>query len=406
MKASAVAAALALALAAGPVLAQAQPAAPAPAPIKVSPQASRAIKALDNAVNARDQAAIPALVAAAQAVATTPADRLMIGQLQVKAGVAANNLDAIDAGIATMAASGTGDRALLAKLYHHLGEMRGKAKQYDQAATALERALAIEPANLGVTTSLAEVRIAQGRSADGVGLIRKLIQARVAAGAKPDEKLYTRALATAFKANLPETLELSRQWVAAYPSVANWRDAIRLYRQVAKPDGPSTLDALRLARAVKALESENEHALYIYEASDGGTPGEAKSLLEEAVAAKTIDPAAKIFKELDRPVRMQAAGESIGLAAKTAAALSGSSAAAALAAGDSHFGRGDYGKAVTLYRAALTKSGGDSDRINLHLGMALARQGDKAGAKAALEAVKGARAELAKYWLVYVATLP
>ncbi len=37
--------------------------------------------------------------------------------------------------------------------------------------------------------------------------------------------------------------------------------------------------------------------------------------------------------------------------------------------------------------------------INLHLGMALARRGDKAGATAALNAVTGPRAEIAKYWL-------
>ena len=36
--------------------------------------------------------------------------------------------------------------------------------------------------------------------------------------------------------------------------------------------------------------------------------------------------------------------------------------------------------------------------------MALARSGDKAGATAALNAVTGARAEIAKYWLTYLST--
>ena len=36
--------------------------------------------------------------------------------------------------------------------------------------------------------------------------------------------------------------------------------------------------------------------------------------------------------------------------------------------------------------------------------MALARAGDKAGATAALSAVTGARAEVAKYWLAYLST--
>ena len=39
---------------------------------------------------------------------------------------------------------------------------------------------------------------------------------------------------------------------------------------------------------------------------------------------------------------------------------------------------------------------------NLHIGMALARAGDKAGATAALNAVTGPRAEIAKFWLAYL----
>ena len=73
-------------------------------------------------------------------------------------------------------------------------------------------------------------------------------------------------------------------------------------------------------------------------------------------------------------------------------------------AAEAYYGYGDYAQAAELYRAALTKSGADSNRINLHLGMALARAGDKAGATAALNAVSGPLSELAKFWLVYVGT--
>jgi hypothetical protein len=44
----------------------------------------------------------------------------------------------------------------------------------------------------------------------------------------------------------------------------------------------------------------------------------------------------------------------------------------------------------------------DVNVANLHLGMALARSGDKAGATAAFNAVTGQRADIAKYWLLYV----
>jgi tetratricopeptide (TPR) repeat protein len=72
--------------------------------------------------------------------------------------------------------------------------------------------------------------------------------------------------------------------------------------------------------------------------------------------------------------------------------------------GAAYFGYGDYSKAAEFYRAALGMQGADANLINLHLGMALARQGDKAGATAALNAVGGPQTELAKYWLLYAST--
>ena len=56
------------------------------------------------------------------------------------------------------------------------------------------------------------------------------------------------------------------------------------------------------------------------------------------------------------------------------------------------------------FRAALRKPGVDKNQVNLQLGIALAAAGDKAGAKAAFDAVGGNRTEVAKYWLAYLAT--
>ena len=63
---------------------------------------------------------------------------------------------------------------------------------------------------------------------------------------------------------------------------------------------------------------------------------------------------------------------------------------------------GNYSKAAEIYRQVMSRPDGDKELANLHLGMALARAGDKAGATTALKAVTGARADIAKYWLVYV----
>jgi Flp pilus assembly protein TadD len=63
---------------------------------------------------------------------------------------------------------------------------------------------------------------------------------------------------------------------------------------------------------------------------------------------------------------------------------------------------GNYSKAGEIYRQVATKPGADKELANLHLGMALARAGDKAGATAAFNAVTGGRSEIAKLWLLYL----
>ena len=44
----------------------------------------------------------------------------------------------------------------------------------------------------------------------------------------------------------------------------------------------------------------------------------------------------------------------------------------------------------------------DTDLVNTHLGIALARQGQNDAAKAAFAQVKGPRAEIANYWTTWL----
>jgi Flp pilus assembly protein TadD len=75
----------------------------------------------------------------------------------------------------------------------------------------------------------------------------------------------------------------------------------------------------------------------------------------------------------------------------------------ALGTGDAYYGYGDFAKAAAMYKLAVGGAGIDPNTVNLRLGAALARSGDLAGAKTALEQVKGGpREALAQYWLIFV----
>lgn len=388
---------------------QAQPGAATPAPAaqyqpKVSNSARKQIFALQEAVNAKEVAKIPALLAAAKEKAKTKDDLYVIAQLQLKAAVDAKDEAGMITGLEAVLASGALPPADAQLLYMDLGKIRYNAKSYDQAAAAFEEVLKSDPNNVEALVILAETRNNQGRTPEAVATIQKAIAARTSAGQKADEAWYKRAVALSYNANLPVAPEIARQWVGAYPTPKNWRDAIRIYQTSSKLEDAAMVDSMRLARLTGALQGENDYFRYTNTLVTKGFAGEAKAVLEEGFASKAIDKGRATFSHLHNLATTRSQGDRASLAGSATAAKAAADAKKAMTVGEAYYGYGDYAKAAELYRTALTKNGVDKDLANLRLGMALTGAGDKAGATAAFNAAGGAQAEVAKLWLTYLAT--
>ena len=371
---------------------------------KVSKQASKALSDLQKAVNAKDAANIPALVAAAQSKVKTADDKFVLAQFQLKAAADANDNPAIIAALQAVIGSGFLSPAETVPHYRNIGKLNYNAKSFDQAAWAFEQVLKVDPNDVDSTVMLAESRNGQGRTAEAIDLIQKAIAARTAAGQKADESWYKRAVALAFNAKLPNATELSRQWVAAYPNAKSWRDAIRIYQTSGQLDENALLDTMRLAYATGALTGESDYFRYTDALVKKGFPGEAKSVLEQGFAANSISKSKATFSQLYSLASTRAQGDQASLDASAKTALAAATARQAMVTAEAYYGYGDYAKAADLFRAALGKQGVEKDLANLRLGMALARAGDKAGAEAALKTVGGVHTDVAKLWLTYLAT--
>jgi tetratricopeptide (TPR) repeat protein len=415
MKLTTTALGLVLALAAAPIAAQMySPPSSAPQqtttgdqPNQKQPQiqpssgARKAIVALQTAVNANEFTKVPGLVAAAQSVAKTKEDRYIIGQLQVKAALAAKDNVMLSAAIDTVAASGYVDQAKVAELYMGLGTTFYNAKDFARAATAYERAASLNPRSPDPLINIAESRYGMGQKAEAVATFQRAIQATIAAGQKPREDLLKRTAGIAYEASLPTAADLSRQWVAAYPSPGSWHDAVAIYRNLNKPDVEGTLVLFRLMQATNSLQGAADYSLFATAAADQSNFNEAKAVIDQGIAANQVDPANPLFRDLIAAMKTKPVATEADL---NAALKMAPSAGAQIRIGDRFYGSGNYAKAAEVYRAALGKPGVDANVANLHLGMALARTGDKAGAAAALNAVSGPHAPLAKYWLLYLST--
>lgn len=387
--------------------AQAQPAAAQPAErqFDLSKDARKAIVELQTAVNAKDAATIPAKLAAAQALAKTNDDKYVIAKLQIQAGIAANDNAAMGRGLEALVASGSASNAELVSSYTNLGRIAYNAKDYAKATINFDQALKLNPNETEALTMSAEALNVTGRTADAVPLIRKAIAIKVAAGQKPEENWYKRAFAFASNSKLASANDAGLDWVKAYPSPSNWRDLLRIYQTSNGLDMTQALDVSRLMYTTNSLLSEADYYRLANPLLTKGFPGEAKAVLEHGFTAGKISKTGASIGPLYKLAVSKSAGDRASLDGSAKIALAQPAASKVVVIADAYAGYGDYAKAVDLYKAALNKSGADKDLINLRLGMALAKSGDKAGSTAALNSVAGAQAGVAKLWLAYVSTL-
>jgi Tfp pilus assembly protein PilF len=370
-----------------------------PGDVKPSSGAVKAIVDLQNAVKANDTANIPAKVAAAQAVAKTKEDRYLIAVFQRQAALNAKDVGALAKAVQALEASNFLDATKVAALYMDLGIQQFNAKQTALAIASFQRATALTPNDLGAIELLAQAKSAAGQNAEASSLFQQTLKGRLAAGQKPTEDIYRRAVQAAYDSQSPAAIDLGRQWVAAYPSPDSWRNAILIYRNLAKPDVEGTLDLLRLMQTMNALSSPSDYNLFATAAADQQNYVEAQAVIDAGIAAKHVDPASPLFHDIVAGLKSKQKLTDADLAEAEKIAQTGT---AMVRVGDRYFGKGQYAKAADLYRKALAKGGVDKDIANIHLGMALARSNDKAGAVAAFKAVTGPRADIAKYWLLYL----
>ncbi|HLO19737.1 MAG TPA: hypothetical protein VK192_04505 [Sphingomicrobium sp.] len=397
-------AALALIAVSAPAAAQsnaaAQPAQAAQPPnVKPSSKAMKPLVELQNAIKANDTANIPAKLAAAQAAATTKEDRYLVAVFQREIAIAAGDNAALATAVDALANSGILDTGKIASLYRDLGVKQFNAKQYAQAVGSFQHAATIAPNDPETLELLAQGMGAAGQGANAAGVFEKAIQARLAAGQKPTEDIYRRAVSAAYEAKSPVAVDLAREWASAYPSTDSWKNSIAIFRNLKQPDVEGTLDMLRLMQVTGALSTPGEYALFAESSADQSNYNEAQAVIDAGVAAKVVDPSNPQFRDIVNGLKGKPKATAADL---EAAAKMSPSAINLLRIGDRYYGMGNYSKAAEIYRQVMSRSDGDKDLANLHLGMALARAGDKAGATTALKAVTGARADIAKYWLVYV----
>ena len=379
-------------------------AASAQAPVAAAPelnaQEREAIFALSTALETRNYAAATSALPVAQSAARSGYARYLASALQLRLGIETGNIGLQSSAIDGMIGSGAVPEAELPQLYRNQAALMQSAGKLDRAEASLERYVGLAPSDADAVLALAQIKADRKKVAEALPLIGRAIAIRKAAGQPVPESWYRRGANLAMMNQMaPQALPFVRELAAAYPTQINWRDAVLAHRDVVRTDTEAALDTWRAARAAKALAGERDYLQFAQALAAAGLHAEAKSVLDEGVAARMISPSEGTFKALIASTTKAAAAGRTGLGAKETAAMAAATGTAAAGVADTMLASGDYAKAATLYRAALAKGAVDPNLVNTRLGIALASAGQKAEAEAALRAVTGPRAEIAALWL-------
>jgi hypothetical protein len=364
-----------------------------------------AIAPAQAAVKTGDIAGAQAKLAAADAAATNPDEKYVASAVRLELATAAKDPKMQAAAINGMIASGSTPAADLPKLNFYAGNFAYQAGDYVNASQKLGEADRLGYKDVNMYLLLAEAQFKQNKVAMGLPYVEKAIAAETAAGKKPPVDWYSRAASVSYKAKLtPETVKWTRMQVQAYPTPENWRSALVIYRDSGNLEGQIGLDLMRLMRRTGSLAGERDYYEYASAAAERGLPGEAKSVIEEGMAQGKIPKTSRALGELLTISSGKTTADRNSLASSERQAGSASTGKIAAATADAYLGYGEDAKAIALYKTALQKGGVDAEAVNTRLGIALTRSGDKAGARAAFATVKGARIEVAKFWMLYLDT--
>ncbi|HVI98746.1 MAG TPA: hypothetical protein VM657_06745 [Sphingomonas sp.] len=390
--------------------------------LKLSDAVRKAAVAAQTALQAKDYATAQTNIDAVLAAATNDDERyigqalklsLIAGQSQVEgAGDTAANArhdQALVAPLDALIANPSTPPTEVGNYAYMRGSIAFNQQKYADALTYYQKAQAAGFTNQDLPLQMVKAKVESGDVTGGVSQLGQLVDQEKAAGRAAPESWYRYAIGKLYKTNdHATTLQWVQRWLTDYPSSKNWRDAIIVFGfqgpTAARMGKPERVDLFRLMRATHSLADQSDYMEYAGLTFDLGLPSEAKAVLAEGKSAGKI-----ASSSADATALAKAAQDAISrdesltsLATKAKARPDGK---LAQQTGDAYLGAGDYQNAIALYRLALEKGGVDVDSVNMHLGIALALSGDKAGAGTAFDAVKVApRTEIAALWKTWLAT--
>ena len=342
---------------------------------------------------------------AVAAAASTPFDRLKLGEMTRTYGVLVDDPTIQLTGLTTMLDSGVLPATAIGQVQWLAGVAAYQKRDFAAAAKYIQQAKDGGFQDPQLDAVLADSFKRSNNPAAALAMAQREIAAAKAAGTKPSEGSIRTALQSAYDAKqLGPSAEYATLLVQNYPSAQAWNVSINVVRALAGYQAQDVLDLMRLMNRAGAMRERSDYIEYIQSADARRNPGEVLKIIEAGTAAGKLNATEAAIAEAKGLASGRVAQDRADFPRlERDARAAGATASTVAGAADVFLNYGDAAKAADLYAIALTKPGGDATRLNTRLGIALVDKGDFAGAQAAFAKVEGPRQPLAQLWGVYAA---
>lgn len=400
VKCGLLAAAGAAMLSATPALAKKKPAVAGPI-IEMSDSFRAATQAADAAIKAGDVSTAQAQIAGLMPVSDFEA--YVAAGLRFELAVLRVDRQAQRVALTDMFKTSSVPKTDMPRLRYVAGYLSYVVGNYDDAVAQLDYAKTLGYDTIEATMLRADIALRRNKAKDARPFVQEALRRQRASGQPVPAAWYDRAISMAYLAgDWAEVGALYRERLGHYDSAGEWRSALANYLTAPGMDAQVQLDLYRLQAANGAMASERDYQAYAQLAEKTGYYAEAKAIIEAGRSAGKLTPTQAVTSQLMKAVTPKAAKEIAALPAAVKKAAGAKDGSTALAVGDTYFSLAQFTQAAEQYRLALSKGGVDAGKGNARLGVALARSGDLAGAKAALGQVTGNWANVAGFWSVWV----
>lgn len=342
---------------------------------------------------------------AATAAASTPGDKLKLGEMTRTYGVLTDNAALQYTGLTMMLDSGVLPAASQGQVSWLAGVAAYQKRDFANAAKYAQAAKDGGFQDPQLDAVLADSYKRSNNPAAALQMAQRDIAAAKAAGTKPSETAIRTALQSAYDAKQAgPSAEYAALLVQNYPSSNAWNVSINVVRATSSFQAQETLDLMRLMARTSSYANDRDYVEYIQAADARRFPGEVVKVIEAGTAAGKLKANDPFISEARTVASGRVAADQRSLPALERDARAASAPVATVAAAaDTFLSYGDAAKAADLYTIALSKPGGDAARLNTRLGIAQVDKGDYAGAQASFAKVQGPRKALAQLWAAYAA---